>query len=222
VEAARAGEAGKGFAVVAMEVRELAHRSATAAKEIKELIINSTDEVHSGVALVAETGRALEAITAEVVEINKHVNAIAEGSREQALGIQEINTAINQLDQGTQHNAAMVEQSTAAGKSLAHEAATLTELLAQFKLDDDKPSRRKQAKQEDEARSPGHRSFEFKPVTSRNASQTRMPVATRTQAKVEDAEATGTAHAPSPARELTRKVANAYNGGRAESGWEEF
>ena len=215
VEAARAGEAGKGFAVVAMEVRELAHRSATAAKEIKELIINSTDEVHSGVALVAETGRALEAITAEVVEINKHVNAIAEGSREQALGIQEINMAINQLDQGTQHNAAMVEQSTAAGKSLANEAATLTELLAQFKLDDDKSSRRKQAKQDEETHAPVRRSAEFKP------SLARTPAATRTPVDV-DADGSSAHPTPSPARELTRKVANAYNGGRAESGWEEF
>ncbi|MEN9896006.1 MAG: hypothetical protein RIR97_1858, partial [Pseudomonadota bacterium] len=153
------------------------------------------------------TGRALEAITAEVVEINRHVNAIAEGSREQALGIQEINMAINQLDQGTQHNAAMVEQSTAAGNSLAHEAATLTELLAQFTLDDDRASRRKPAKEEADSRTAPRRTAEAKPVGIAKSAKagSRTPAAR-----------------PSPARELTRKVANAYQGGRDDSGWEEF
>ncbi len=134
VEAARAGEAGKGFAVVAQEVRELAQRSAKAAKEIKALINMSGEHVRSGVNLVGETGKALEVIVAEVQEINRHVGAIVESSREQAVGLQEINTAVNTMDQGTQQNAAMVEESTAASHSLAREAAALNQLLSRFNI----------------------------------------------------------------------------------------
>jgi len=134
VEAARAGEAGKGFAVVAQEVRELAQRSANAAKEIKTLINASGQQVQAGVSLVGETGKALDVIVAEVQEINRHVHAIAEATREQSLGLQEINTAVNTMDQGTQQNAAMVEESTAASHGLASEAAALTKLLEQFQL----------------------------------------------------------------------------------------
>ncbi|OJH57348.1 methyl-accepting chemotaxis protein, partial [Agrobacterium pusense] len=134
VEAARAGEAGKGFAVVAQEVRELAQRSANAAKEIKTLINASTSQVQSGVELVGNAGKALETIVREVQEINRHIDAIVTASREQSTGLQEINTAINTIDQGTQQNAAMVEEQTAASHGLASEAAALNELLAQFQL----------------------------------------------------------------------------------------
>lgn len=137
VEAARAGDAGKGFAVVAQEVRELAQRSAQAAKEIKALIIMSGDHVRSGVELVGNTGTALEVIVAEVQEINRHVDAIVKSAREQSIGLQEINTAVNAMDQGTQQNAAMVEQSTAASHSLARDAASLNQLLARFNLDEE-------------------------------------------------------------------------------------
>jgi methyl-accepting chemotaxis protein len=134
VEAARAGEAGKGFAVVAQEVRELAQRSASAAKDIKGLITTSNDQVRQGVQLVGDTGRALETIVSEVQEINRHVAAIVESAQEQASGLQQINTAVNQMDQDTQKNAAMVEESTAASHSLAGEVASLNQLLAQFRL----------------------------------------------------------------------------------------
>ncbi len=136
VEAARAGEAGKGFAVVAQEVRELAQRSANAAKEIKALIIASKAQVQEGVQLVGDTGRALETIVTEVQEINRHVSAIVEAAQEQSSGLQQINTAVNQMDQDTQKNAAMVEETTAATHSLSREVVSLNELLTLFKLSD--------------------------------------------------------------------------------------
>ena len=134
VEAARAGEAGKGFAVVAQEVRELAQRSAQAAKEIKDLIRNSSVEVQSGVKLVSETGEALRTIEGYIVTVNKLMDSIATSSREQSVGLAEVNTAVNQMDQVTQQNAAMVEETSAASATLASEAARLRELIGQFQL----------------------------------------------------------------------------------------
>ncbi|ENN89727.1 methyl-accepting chemotaxis sensory transducer [Rhizobium freirei PRF 81] len=140
VEAARAGDAGKGFAVVAQEVRELAQRSALAAKEIKDLIRNSTTEVESGVKLVRDTGDVLHAIEQDVVIINQHMDAIATSAREQSTGLAEVNTAVNQMDQVTQQNAAMVEETNAAGATLAVEAGRLKELIAGFKLSGNQPA----------------------------------------------------------------------------------
>ncbi|MBO9096861.1 MULTISPECIES: methyl-accepting chemotaxis protein [unclassified Rhizobium] len=140
VEAARAGEAGKGFAVVAQEVRELAQRSAQAAKEIKGLIRNSATEVESGVKLVTATGEALKIIEGQVISINTQLDAIATSSREQSIGLAEVNTAVNQMDQVTQQNAAMVEEATAASVSLADESDKLRQLISQFQLGRSAPS----------------------------------------------------------------------------------
>ncbi|MBD9544776.1 MCP four helix bundle domain-containing protein [Ensifer sp. ENS04] len=140
VEAARAGEAGKGFAVVAQEVRELAQRSAVAAKEINALINSSGEHVRNGVSLVSETGKALEEIVAQVKNVSANVSAIVEATTEQAAGLKEVNAAVNTIDQGTQQNAAMVEESSAASNSLAREAETLFHLIAQFKVSPGTPS----------------------------------------------------------------------------------
>jgi methyl-accepting chemotaxis protein len=185
VEAARAGEAGKGFAVVAQEVRELAQRSAKAAKEIKDLINTSNGHVKKGVTLVGDTGNALREIVNQVLQVDGNVDAIVEASKEQSVGLKEINTAVNTIDQGTQQNAAMVEETTAAAHSLAREAEELFAQLGQFNIGGESVYRR---------------------PTPAAATQTSRSVA-------------------SPARQLTAKVAHAFNGNAAvKSGdsWEEF
>ncbi|MGV3552235.1 methyl-accepting chemotaxis protein [Rhizobium sp.] len=134
VEAARAGEAGRGFAVVAQEVRELAQRSASAAKEIKTLIGQSEVEVSSGVDLVRSTGDALMEIEGLVNRVTDHINTISKATEEQSSALAEINSSVNHMDQMTQQNAAMVEETTAASMSLSEQARQLHELLERFRL----------------------------------------------------------------------------------------
>lgn len=134
VEAARAGEQGRGFAVVASEVRSLAQRSATAAKEIKELIGSSVDEIQDSVRQAAEVGSSMTQIKGAIKQVSDLVEEIAAASAEQSRGIVQVGQAVSQMDEVTQQNAALVEEAAAAAQSLEDQAATLRKAVATFKL----------------------------------------------------------------------------------------
>ncbi|MCM2290864.1 methyl-accepting chemotaxis protein [Allorhizobium sp. BGMRC 0089] len=211
VEAARAGEAGKGFAVVAQEVRELAQRSANAAKDIKALITKSGQEVAGGVRLVQKTGASLTQIESRVLEINDHIQAIASAAKEQATGLNEVSTAINQMDQVTQQNAAMVEETSAATQKLHDDAVDLTSLLQRFNT--------------------GTGQSRMAPVSVTPHAPVAAPVAKR--ASVSQPRVAGKTSAPvaSPARQQVKSLQRAFSkpssgpataARKAEDNWEEF
>ncbi len=135
VEAARAGEQGRGFAVVASEVRNLASRSAEAAKEIKALIKDSVAKVSDGAQLVNESGKVLGEIVAGVKKVTDMMAEIAASSSEQATGIEQVNKALTSMDGVTQQNAALVEQASAAAQTLTDQAVNLTELIGRYRLE---------------------------------------------------------------------------------------
>jgi methyl-accepting chemotaxis protein len=134
VEAARAGEQGRGFAVVASEVRNLAQRSAEAAREIKQLIGASVDRVEAGTRLVGDAGTSMSDIVMQVQRVTELITEINSATREQTSGIGQVSVAVQQLDQSTQQNAALVEQSASASESLKQQAARLTQTVAVFKI----------------------------------------------------------------------------------------
>ncbi|MET0323098.1 MAG: methyl-accepting chemotaxis protein [Duganella sp.] len=134
VEAARAGEQGRGFAVVAGEVRNLAHRSAAAAKDIKQLIGDSVQKVEAGSQLVNEAGTTMNEIVSSITRVTDIMAEISSASNEQSDGIEQVNTAITQMDTVTQQNAALVEESAAAAESMQSQAAQLSDIVSVFKI----------------------------------------------------------------------------------------
>jgi len=189
VEAARAGEAGRGFAVVASEVRNLAQRSSQAAKDIKDLITNSSNQVQEGVELVNRAGASLTEIVDSIKKVAEIVSDIASASGEQSTGIDQVNAALNQMDEVTQQNSALVEQNAAAAKALEQQSQAMDERVSFFRLGEEEAARAgaagrpvaqasrphaPAAAKHHSAAAPAHRAAMPKP---RPAATTRGPVA---------------------------------------------
>jgi methyl-accepting chemotaxis protein len=204
VEAARAGEQGRGFAVVATEVRNLAQRSAAAAKEIKTLIGDSVEKVGTGTKLVDEAGKTMAEIVTSVKRVTDIMSEITAASQEQSAGIEQVNQAITQMDEVTQQNAALVEQAAAAAESLEEQAQNLAGAVAVFKLGNETGGTAMHVAERREA-------------TTRPSNVARLPMKTapgRPGAKK--------AAAAMPAPGSARKPAKVAGGGATDDQWEEF
>jgi methyl-accepting chemotaxis protein len=218
VEAARAGEQGRGFAVVASEVRNLAGRSATAAKEIKDLIQDSVRKVSDGSLLVTQSGQTLEQIVASVKKVSDIVAEIAAASREQSSGIEQVNRAVMQMDELTQQNAALVEQATASSQAMADQARELNEMMSRYRVAAAEAAAAA-ARRSASTRSAGEASHDAEtpssgksaPAAGERRSRNR-PWAKRTAAVA----AVTAPPAPAP------RMAAAANGAASDSEWQEF
>ncbi|MFM0058391.1 methyl-accepting chemotaxis protein [Paraburkholderia phytofirmans] len=191
VEAARAGEQGRGFAVVAGEVRALAQRSASAAKEIKDLIADSVNRVEMGSTLVEQAGGTINEIVASVKRVTDIVGEISSASQEQSTGIEQVNQAVNQMDRVTQQNAALVEEASAAAQSMAQQAQGLRAAVAFFKVDDRRASvspANVPAKETQHPPSKIHTSFPASPT--KPTAMPRLAAAGSTEVATNSAEAT--------------------------------
>ena len=204
VEAARAGEQGRGFAVVASEVRNLAGRSATAAKEIKALIMDSVSKVEEGSKLVDQSGKSLDDIGAAVKRVTDVVAEIAEASQEQASGIEQVNKAVMQMDEMTQQNAALVEEASAASEAILNQATQLARSVAHYEVAND-------------AAAPVVRS-QPATVAARPAAALRPQRTASAQRDVAARKGPAPATAPRAAAPKARKVA----AGAAADEWDEF
>ena len=224
VEAARAGEQGRGFAVVAGEVRTLAQRSAQAAKEIKQLINDSVQQVHTGTSLVGSAGTTMGDIVASVQRVTDIISEIRAATSEQTQGIGQVSEAMHQLDQMTQQNSALVEESSAAAESLREQAARLIEVVAQFRLSNQPASPAAHRP----ATTPAPRSPSPAPQVTPKASVAAKPAAalpTGTSKAPVKRPATAAQAATSPAPQLqatTLKPPAAAPAPRSDDDWETF
>ena len=217
VEAARAGEAGRGFAVVASEVRSLAQRSSQAAKDIKDLITNSNDQVKGGVELVNRAGTALTEIVDSIKKVADIVADIANASNEQSTGIEQVNKALTQMDEVTQQNSALVEENAATAKTLEHQAKAMAERVSFFKLNaaaEDRPAA-KHAAQPAAARAP--RPAAAPP--SRGPAAAKQPAAPKQQPAAAPKRTAAATNAGGPVRRMQAALATAVN---QEPDWKEF